>query len=87
MNFLRFSELDRRGLAHGFTLRTDPALTSADLSKILPNVGLPETCVMAEQTHGSQVALVGQIKRLRSLSRWLALLLIALGASAWFFFR
>jgi len=34
-----------------------------------------------------QVALVGQIKRLRSLSRWLALLLIALGASAWFFFR
>ncbi|NBR70013.1 MAG: laccase domain-containing protein [Verrucomicrobia bacterium] len=59
MNFLRFSELDRRGLAHGFTLRTDPALTSADLPKILPNVGLPETCVMAEQTHGNEVALVG----------------------------
>ena len=60
MNFLRFPELEKPGLVHGFTLRSDPVLTSADLPLILSAVGLPEKCVMAEQTHGSGVALVGR---------------------------
>ena len=36
---------------------------------------------LAEQ----QVALVSQLKRLRSLNRWISALLIVLGASLWFF--
>ena len=60
MNFLRFPELDKRGLVHGFTLRSNPAYSSADLPKILSAAGLPGKCVMAEQAHGSGVALVGR---------------------------
>jgi len=58
VNLLRFSELDRRGLAHGFTLRTDPPFAVTDLSRILSEAGLSRDYVMAEQTHGAGVAVV-----------------------------
>jgi len=58
VNLLRFSELERRGLAHGFTLRTNPPLATTDLSHILSEAKLPRGYVMAEQTHGAGVAVV-----------------------------
>ena len=60
MNFLRFPELERPEWVHGFTLRGNPPPTSDDLPKILLAAGLPEKCVMAEQTHGIGVAVVGK---------------------------
>lgn len=60
MSLLCFSELEKPGLAHGFTLRTNPAITSANLPEILSEAGLPENWVMAEQTHGNGVAVVGK---------------------------
>lgn len=60
MNFLRWPELEARGLRHGCTLRSDPALTSADLPKILQEAGLPQEFVMGEQTHGAGVAVVSR---------------------------
>lgn len=56
MNFLRFPEL--RGLLHGFTLRSAPPFTAAELPKILDDEGLPANFVSAEQTHGNGVAVV-----------------------------
>ena len=60
MNFLRFPELEARGLLHAFTLRSVPPLISADVPQILKEAGLPEDYGMGEQTHGSGVALVNQ---------------------------
>ena len=60
MNFLRFPELEARGLLHAFTLRSVPPLISADVPQILKEAGLPEDYGMGEQTHGSVVALVNQ---------------------------
>ncbi len=59
MNFLRFPELEARGLPHFFSLRSEPALTSADLPTLLKQAGLPDNYVPAEQTHGAGVAVVG----------------------------
>ena len=56
MNFLRFPELEARGLLHAFTLRSDPSLISADVPQILQEAGLPMDYMMGEQTHGSGVA-------------------------------
>jgi copper oxidase (laccase) domain-containing protein len=58
VNFLRFPELEVRGLLHGFTLRSVPPLISEDISKILQEAGLPMDCMMGEQTHGAGVAVV-----------------------------
>ncbi len=60
MNFLRFPELEARGLLHAFTLRSVSPLISADVPQILKEAGLPEDYGMGEQTHGSGVALVNQ---------------------------
>ena len=60
MSFLRFPELERRGLAHGFTLRTDPPLASTDLTQILETGRFGENYVIGEQTHGKGVAVVGK---------------------------
>ena len=60
MNFLRFPELEARGLLHAFTLRSVPPLLTADVAQILKEAGLPEDYGMGEQTHGSGVALVNQ---------------------------
>ena len=60
MNFLRFPELEARGLLHAFTLRSVSPLISADVPQILKEAGLPEDYGMGEQTHGSVVALVNQ---------------------------
>ena len=59
MNFLRFSELEGQGCLHGFTLRSDPALGTADIPQILSEAGLPQNYVMGEQIHGAGVAVVG----------------------------
>ena len=55
MNFLRFSELERQGCLHGFTLRSDPALGTADIPQILSEAGMPKDYVTAEQVHGAAV--------------------------------
>ena len=61
MNFLRFAEFDGngRGCLHGFTLRSNPPMGTADIPQILQEAGLPENYVMGEQTHGAGVAVVG----------------------------
>ena len=56
MKFLRFSELERQGCLHGFTLRSDPALGTADIPQILSEAGMPKDYVTAEQIHGAGVA-------------------------------
>jgi len=58
VNFLRFPELEVRGLRHAFTLRSVPPLISADVPQILQEAGLPEDYAMGEQTHGAGVAVV-----------------------------
>lgn len=60
MNFLRFPELEARGLLHGFTLRSVPPLVSADVPQILQELTLPKDYGMGEQTHGAGVAVVNQ---------------------------
>lgn len=60
MNFLRFPELEARGVGHAFTLREEPAPTVAEVPKILREAGLPRDFVMGEQTHGVGVAVVRQ---------------------------
>ena len=61
MNFLHFPELDARGLAHAFTMRTDPAPSRQDLPKLLQTSGLPKNYVMGEQVHGTGVGVVGKM--------------------------
>jgi len=58
VNLLRFPELEQRALLHGFTPRSAPPLTSAELPKIFEKEGLPVNFVSAEQTHGADVAVV-----------------------------
>lgn len=58
MNFLRFPELEARGLLHALTLRSVPPLISADVPQILQEAGLPKDYGMGEQTHGAGVAVV-----------------------------
>jgi copper oxidase (laccase) domain-containing protein len=58
VNFLRFPELEARGLLHAFTLRSVPPLISADVPQILQEAGLPKDYGMGEQTHGAGVAVV-----------------------------
>jgi copper oxidase (laccase) domain-containing protein len=58
VNFLRFPELEARGLLHAFTLRSVPPLISADVPQILQEAGLPKDYWMGEQTHGAGVAVV-----------------------------
>ena len=60
MNFLRFPELEVRGLLHGFTLRSVPPLISEDISKILQEAGLPMDYGIGEQIHGAEVAVVNR---------------------------
>ena len=60
MNFLRFSELEARGLFHAFTLRSVPPMVSADVPQILEEARLPKDYGMGEQTHGAGVAVVNQ---------------------------
>jgi len=55
VNFLRFPELEVRGLHHAFTLRSVPPLISADVPQILQETGLPMDYMMGEQTHGAGV--------------------------------
>ncbi|NDH86773.1 laccase domain-containing protein [bacterium] len=56
MNFLRFPELEARGLLHAFTLRSVRPFISADVPQILQEAGLPMDYMMGEQTHGAGVA-------------------------------
>ena len=58
MTFLRFPELEARGLLHAFTLRSVPPLISADVPQILQEAGLPRDYGIGEQTHGVGVAVV-----------------------------
>ena len=58
MNFLRFPELEARGLLHAFTLRSVPPLISVDVPQILKEAGLPKDYGIGEQTHGAGVAVV-----------------------------
>jgi copper oxidase (laccase) domain-containing protein len=58
VNFLRFPELEARGLLHAFTLRSVPPLISADVPQILQEAGLPKDYGLGEQTHGAGVAVV-----------------------------
>jgi len=60
VTFLRFPELEARGLLHAFTLRSVPPLLSADVPQILQEAGLPKDYRMGEQTHGAGVAVVNQ---------------------------
>ena len=60
MTFLRFPELEARGLLHAFTLRSVPPLISADVPQILEEAGLPKDYGIGEQTHGVGVAIVNQ---------------------------
>ena len=60
MTFLRFPELEARGLLHAFTLRSVPPLISADVPQILEEAGLPKDYRIGEQTHGVGVAVVNQ---------------------------
>jgi len=58
VTFLRFPELEARGLLHAFTLRSLPPLISADVPQILEEAGLPKDYGIGEQTHGVGVAVV-----------------------------
>lgn len=58
MNFLRFPELEARGLLHAFTLRSAIPLISADVPQILQEAGFSKEYGMGEQIHGSAVAVV-----------------------------
>ena len=60
MTFLRFPELEARGLLHAFTFRSVPPLISADVPQILEEAGLPKDYGIGEQTHGVGVAVVNQ---------------------------
>jgi copper oxidase (laccase) domain-containing protein len=60
VNFLRFPELEARGLLHAFTFRSVPPLISADVPQILQEAGLPKDYGIGEQTHGVGVAVVNQ---------------------------
>ncbi len=60
MTFLRFPELEARGLLHAFTLRSVPPLISVDVPQILEEAGLPKDYGIGEQTHGVGVAVVNQ---------------------------
>jgi len=60
VTFLRFPELEARGLLHAFTLRSVPPLISADVPQILEESGLPKDYGIGEQTHGVGVAVVNQ---------------------------
>jgi copper oxidase (laccase) domain-containing protein len=60
VTFLRFPELEARGLLYGFTLRSVPPLISADVPQILQEARLPKDYGMGEQTHGAGVAVVNQ---------------------------
>jgi hypothetical protein len=60
VNFLRFPELESRGLLVGFTLRSVSPLISADVPQILQEAGLPKNYGMGEQTHGAGVAVVNR---------------------------
>jgi copper oxidase (laccase) domain-containing protein len=60
VTFLRFPELEARGLLHAFTLRSVPPLISVDVSQILEEAGLPKDYGIGEQTHGVGVAIVNQ---------------------------
>jgi len=60
VTFLRFPELEARGLLHAFTLRSVPPLMSADVPQILEEAGLPKDYGIGEQTHGVGVAVVNQ---------------------------
>ncbi len=60
MTFLRFPELEARGLLHAFTLRSVPPLISANIPQILLEAGLPRNYGIGEQTHGVGVAVVNQ---------------------------
>jgi copper oxidase (laccase) domain-containing protein len=60
VTFLRFPELEARGLLHAFTLRSVPPLISADVPQILEEAGLPKDYGIGEQTHGVGVAVVNQ---------------------------
>ena len=60
MTFVRFPELEARGLLHAFTLRSVPPLISADVPQILEEAGLPKDYGIGEQTHGMGVAVVNQ---------------------------
>lgn len=60
MTFLRFPELEARGLLHAFTLRSAPPLILADVPQILEEAGLPKDYGIGEQTHGVGVAVVNQ---------------------------
>jgi copper oxidase (laccase) domain-containing protein len=60
VTFLRFPELEARGLLHAFTLRSVPPLISADVPQILEEAGLPKNYGIGEQTHGVGVAVVNQ---------------------------
>ena len=68
MNFLRFPDLEARGLLHGFTLRSVPLLIPADVPQILQEAGLPKDYGMGEQTHGSGVAAVNRDGKGRVIS-------------------
>jgi copper oxidase (laccase) domain-containing protein len=60
VTFLRFPELEARGLLQAFTLRSVPPLISADIPQILEEAGLPKDYGIGEQTHGVGVAVVNQ---------------------------
>jgi copper oxidase (laccase) domain-containing protein len=60
VTFLRFPELEARGLLHAFTLRSVPPLISANIPQILLEAGLPRNYGIGEQTHGVGVAVVNQ---------------------------
>ena len=60
MTFLRFPELEARGLLHAFALRSVPPLISANIPQILQEAGLPKDYGIGEQTHGVGVAIVNQ---------------------------
>ena len=60
MTFLRFPELEARGLLHAFTLRSVSPLISADVPQILEEAQLPKDYGIGEQTHGVGVAIVNE---------------------------
>jgi len=60
VTFLRFPELEARGLLHAFTLRSVPPLISVDVPQILEEAGLPKDYGIGEQTHGVGVAVVNK---------------------------
>jgi len=60
VTFLRFPELEARGLLHAFTLRSVPPLISVDVPQILEEAGLPKDYGIGEQNHGAGVAVVNK---------------------------